>query len=65
MQTQPMKLIPRRNLLKAAIVPVAIPIAAKHKYRGYFSMEWDTEADPYEGTARLIATTLKNMPKKD
>jgi sugar phosphate isomerase/epimerase len=36
-------------------------IAKKHQYRGYFSMEWDTEGDPYAGTGKLIATTLKNI----
>jgi len=36
-------------------------IAAKHKYKGYFSMEWDTEGDVYEGTSKLIAATVKNI----
>ena len=35
-------------------------IAKKHNYKGYFSMEWDTEGDPYAGTEKLIAITLKN-----
>lgn len=36
-------------------------IAKKHNYKGYFSMEWDTEGDPYAGTEKLIADTLKNI----
>jgi sugar phosphate isomerase/epimerase len=36
-------------------------IAKKHNYKGYFSMEWDTEGDPYAGTEKLIAATLKNI----
>jgi sugar phosphate isomerase/epimerase len=40
-------------------------LAAKHNYKGYFSMEWDTEGYVYEGTSKLIATTLKNISQKD
>jgi len=36
-------------------------IAAKHNFKGYFSMEWDAEGDAYEGTSKLIAATLKNV----
>ncbi len=36
-------------------------LAAKHNYKGYFSMEWDTEGYVYEGTAKLIAETMKNI----
>jgi sugar phosphate isomerase/epimerase len=36
-------------------------IAKKHDYRGYFSMEWDTEGDPYAGTTKLIEATLQNL----
>jgi sugar phosphate isomerase/epimerase len=50
---------------KGEAVPVdltrALAIAKKHNYKGYFSMEWDTEGDPYAGTEKLIATTLKNI----
>jgi len=50
---------------KGQVVPVdlarALAIAKKHNYQGYFSMEWDTEGDPYAGTEKLIATTLKNI----
>ena len=50
---------------KGEPVPVdlarALAIARKHNYKGYFSMEWDTEGDPYAGTEKLILTTLKNI----
>ena len=36
-------------------------ISKKHNYKGYFSMEWDTEGDPYAGTEKLIVATLKNI----
>jgi sugar phosphate isomerase/epimerase len=36
-------------------------IARANGYRGYFSMEWDTVGDPYQGTHRLIEETLKNL----
>jgi len=42
----------------------AFALAAKHNYKGYFSMEWDTEGDVYEGTSKLIATTLKDISQK-
>jgi len=47
------------------VIPVDIAkvfaIAAKHNYQGVLSMEFDTEGDPYEGTTKLIAATLKNL----
>jgi sugar phosphate isomerase/epimerase len=50
---------------KGEAIPVdlarALAIAKKRNYKGYFSMEWDTEGDPYAGTEKLIATTLKNI----
>ena len=50
---------------KGEAVPVdltrALAIAKKHNYKGYFSMEWDTAGDPYVGTEKLIAATLKNI----
>lgn len=50
---------------KGSLVSVDLPrvfaMAKKHGYKGYFSMEWDTEGDPYAGTERLIAVTLKNL----
>ncbi len=36
-------------------------LAAKHGYKGNFSMEFDSEGDPYEGTGKLIAATIKNL----
>jgi sugar phosphate isomerase/epimerase len=46
-------------------IPVDLPrvltIAKKHNYKGYFSMEWDSEGDPYGGTEKLIAVTLNNI----
>lgn len=36
-------------------------IARARDYRGYFSMEWDTVGDPYQGTHRLIEESLKNL----
>ncbi len=36
-------------------------IARASGYRGYFSMEWEGEGGPYEGTAKLIAMSLKNL----
>ena len=36
-------------------------IAAKHRYKGYFSMEWDSPGDPYAGTRELIESALKNL----
>jgi sugar phosphate isomerase/epimerase len=47
------------------VIPVDIAkvfaIAAKHNYKGVLSMEFDSEGDPYEGTTKLIAATLKNL----
>ena len=47
------------------VIPVDITkifaMAAKHNYQGVLSMEFDTDGDPYEGTSRLIAATLKNL----
>ena len=36
-------------------------LAAKHNYKGIYSMEFDSEGDPYAGTTRLVAATLKNL----
>ncbi len=37
----------------------AFAIAKASRYRGYFSMEWETRAgDPFEGTQRLVKETL-------
>jgi sugar phosphate isomerase/epimerase len=42
-------------------LPRTFGIAKQHGYKGYFSMEWDSPGDPYEGTAGLIEKTLKNL----
>jgi len=36
-------------------------IAKAAGYRGYFSMEWEGEGGPYEGTQKLIDESLKNL----
>jgi sugar phosphate isomerase/epimerase len=50
---------------KGEAIPVDLArvfaIAKEHNYKGYFSMEWDTEGDPHAGTEKLIAITLKNI----
>lgn len=47
------------------LVPVdmarTFAIAAKHGYKGFFSMEWDSPGDPYQGTKNLIETTLQDL----
>jgi len=42
-------------------LPRTFGIAKQHGYKGYFSMEWDSPGDPYEGTKGLIEKTLKNI----
>lgn len=42
-------------------LPRTFGIAKRHRYKGYFSMEWDSPGDPYAGTAGLIEKTLKNL----
>lgn len=42
-------------------LPRTFAIAKRHEYKGYFSMEWDSPGDPYEGTKGLIEKTLKNL----
>jgi sugar phosphate isomerase/epimerase len=36
-------------------------IAKAQGYRGYFSMEWEGNGEPYAGTQRLIDETLKYL----
>ena len=36
-------------------------IAKTAGYRGYFSMEWEGEGEPYEGTRKLIEASLKYL----
>jgi sugar phosphate isomerase/epimerase len=41
-------------------LPKVFAIAKASGYRGYFSMEYETEGgDPYEGTQQLVNNTLK------
>jgi len=43
-------------------MPKAFGIAKASGYRGYFSMEWETQAgDPFQGTKRLVKETLRNL----
>jgi sugar phosphate isomerase/epimerase len=50
-----------KNVAIAVDLPRVFAIAKKHDYKGYFSMEWDTDGDPYSGTEKLIAATVKNI----
>ena len=36
-------------------------LAKKHNYKGIFSMEFESQGDPYAGTAKLIADTISNL----
>jgi sugar phosphate isomerase/epimerase len=36
-------------------------IARENGYRGYFSMEWEGQGDPYQGTQKLINESLKHL----
>jgi sugar phosphate isomerase/epimerase len=36
-------------------------IASAAGYKGYFSMEWEGQGEPYAGTHRLIEESLKNL----
>jgi sugar phosphate isomerase/epimerase len=49
------------NKIAQVDLPRTFGIAKKHGYAGYFSMEWDSPGDPYEGTAGLIEKTLMNL----
>jgi len=42
-------------------MPKTFGILKQAHFRGYCSMEYDTQGDPYAGTASLIATTLKYL----
>jgi sugar phosphate isomerase/epimerase len=48
-----------------ADVPATFQIARASGYRGYFSMEMDRSGDPYEGTAKLIEESLKELKIED
>lgn len=55
-----MEVVNGKTLL--ADVPKIFAIAKKAGYRGYFSMEYETEGgDPYEGTKRLIETSIHSL----
>jgi len=47
------------------VVPVDLArifaLAKKHNYKGIFSMEFESEGDPYAGTLKLIAATIRNL----
>jgi sugar phosphate isomerase/epimerase len=51
----------RSNVVVQVDLPRVFALAAKHKYKGNFSMEWETAGDVYAGTAKLIAITVKNL----
>jgi hypothetical protein len=36
-------------------------IAKASGYRGYFSMEWEGDGEPYGGTKKLIEVSLANL----
>jgi len=42
-------------------MPKTFGILKQAHFRGYCSMEYDTQGDPYAGTASLIATTLQYL----
>jgi len=42
-------------------MPKTFNILKQARFRGYCSMEYDTQGDPYAGTASLIATTLQYL----
>ena len=51
----------RSNAVAHVDLARSFSLAAKHGYKGNFSMEFDSEGDPYEGTSKLIAATIKNL----
>lgn len=50
-----------KNKVARVDLPRTFGIAKKHSYKGYFSIEWDSPGDPYQGTQGLIEKTLKNL----
>jgi sugar phosphate isomerase/epimerase len=51
----------RGNVLRTDVDKI-FSIATEAGYRGYFSMEWEAAGgDPYDGTRKLIAASLKNL----
>ena len=42
-------------------LPKTFGMLKSHGYKGYCSMEWDSPGDPYQGTADLIADTVRYL----
>lgn len=51
----------RKDKIAHVDLPKTFRIAKQHGYKGYFSMEWDSPGDAYQGTAGLIEKTLLNL----
>jgi len=51
----------RKDKIAHVDLPKTFGIAKQHGYQGYFSMEWDSPGDAYQGTAGLIEKTLLNL----
>ena len=51
---------PQRKLFKTD-VNKTFAIAKASGYRGYFSMEWEGDGEPYGGTRKMIEASLKNL----
>jgi len=51
----------RKDKIAHVDLPKTFGIAKQHGYKGYFSMEWDSPGDAYQGTAGLIEKTLLNL----
>jgi len=51
----------RKDKIAHVDLPKMFGIAKQHGYKGYFSMEWDSPGDAYQGTAGLIEKTLLNL----
>ena len=49
-----------KNIYRVDVDPL-FAIAKDSGYKGFFSMEWDSEGDPYEGTKHLIEASLRNL----
>jgi sugar phosphate isomerase/epimerase len=51
----------RKDKIAHVDLPKTFGIAKQHGYKGYFSMEWDSPGDAYQGTAGLMEKTLLNL----
>jgi len=49
-----------KNVVKVNLDAI-FAAAKKARYKGYFSMEFDREGDPYQGTREMIAASLRNL----